>query len=414
MELSFVVFTVIFAVIYVVLAMVRTVRRQSEIVFSDILLAFFIALIALSGLIINGMNGESNTRVGLSVLITAGVLAVFGVIFTIREWFRPQRLEQSRGILTLGVSALLALASFLVPFAAAYFSLSPQSTAPVAQVREQVTAAQSTADASQEFFVVFNQVIDVVADASGLSQDEVLTALDGGQTVAQLIETNKGDLEQVIDEITRIMQDFVRSLVTQQRVDPLRASAGIAGMEIVVRYAINNDLSTLQRAGEENNDSTPLPTAEGTSRQSFFAFLTASFTPSGTDVNPALSSVPVSQTPFPSVTPPPDAEPSATRTPRPTATITPTRERFVTRTPTLTPILPSPCLIQMEYNVNMRTEPDTNSTLVTTIPFDTVVNAFGRTEDSNWWFVEYEGDAGWVSAEFVTATSSCSRLAVRD
>jgi hypothetical protein len=406
-EQVFIAFGVLFVILYVVIALIRTVRRKVDIVRTDVILAVFAALIPFVGLVVAGLDGISDTQVELSVLIIAGVMAGFGLLFTIVELFRPQRLKQSRGILTLGISVLLALASVFVPFSAAYFSLPP--------VASPVAVVQATPDSSEDFFVVFNDVIGIVGEAAGLSQDEVLSALDNGQTVAELVEANNGDLEQVIDEITRIMQEFLRMLVARDEVDPLRASAGIAGMEVVVRYAVNNDLRSLQRAGEENSGTiTPQPTAgEGTPRESFFAFLTASFTPQA-EQGEQMTSVPDTSTPLPTITPPPTARSSATRTPRPTATVTPTRERFATRTPTLTPTLPSPCLAQAEYNVNIRAEPDTDSALVTTIPFETVVNVFGRNEDSTWWYVEYEGNAGWVNDEFVTETSSCNRLPVRE
>jgi hypothetical protein len=400
-DLVLVAFGALFAVFYLLLAFIRTVRRTPEIARSDIALVFLVALVSLAGLIVSGQDGVTDNLVEVAVLGIAITLAVFGVIFIISELFRPQRLRQSRGVLTLGLSMLLALSALLVPLAAAYFSLPPRQQ-PVPVVN------QTESDASAEFYVVFSEVVDIIGDASGLSQDEVLTALDNGETVAQLIATNNGDIEQVIDDITRVMQNFLRSLAAQERVDPLRASAGIAGMEIVVRYAVNNDLSTLQRAGRENTAATLPP--EGTARPSFFAFLTASFTPVGI----AQTALPATDTPLPTITPPPTARASATRTPRPTATETATRERFVTRTPTPTPTLPSPCLAQMEYNVNLRAEAATESALLATIPFETVVNVFGRNEETTWWYVEYEGNAGWVSDEFVTVTSSCSKLPVRD
>jgi uncharacterized protein YgiM (DUF1202 family) len=427
-DLLFVLSGVFFTVIYLLFTLFRTVRRKPDITVVDVALAFLVALVLLGGLVVSGLDGQTDSRVQISTFVIAGVLALFGVLFTLREVFHPQRLRQSRGILTLGISVLLVIAGFIVPLASAYFSLSEVNDRPSGENRQPANTtstagdidAQATADASQEFFSVFNQVISIIASASGLTQDEVLNALDDGQTVAQLIEDNNGDLERVIDDITRLMQDFLRSLVAQDRVDPLRASAGIAGMEIVVRYAVNNDLSTLQRTGNEEADVTAEPTpGEGTPRESFFAFLTASFTPDSaleTDAltTPGATPAVVTSTPFPTVTPPPTSRPTATRTPRPTVTATNTRERFTTRTPTPTPTLPSPCLARAEFNVNLRAEPDLEAALITTIPFETVVNVFGRNDDSTWWFVEYEGNGGWVSGEFVTVTSSCSRLPVRD
>ncbi|HEX2619300.1 MAG TPA: SH3 domain-containing protein, partial [Phototrophicaceae bacterium] len=376
------------------------------------------ALVPLFGLVIDAVDGVVDTRLEVAVLAIAVGLIVFGILMSIAEFFRPQRLKQSRGMLTLGTGILLAFASIFVPLTGAYFSLPPrQDATPVA-----VTSGQAapTPDAGSEFLAVFNQVIQVISDATGLSFDEVLTRLDQGQTVASLVSEHQGDLDQVINDITKIMQDFVRTLVTQNRIDPFRATAGIAGMEVVVRYAVNNDLSSLRRAGEEElgntNATIELTPGEGTPKPSFFGFLTTSFTPS-TSQEPALTTtspaVTSTSTLLPTVTPPPTSQPSATRTPRPTATATRTRVHYMTPTPTLTETLPSPCVAVANFNVNLREKPSLDANLVVTIPYETVVNVFGRNEDSTWWFAEYEGQAGWIKGEFITLTSSCSKLPVR-
>ncbi|MBC8170685.1 MAG: hypothetical protein H7X77_03400, partial [Anaerolineae bacterium] len=368
MELLFIPVGGLFAVVYSLLALFRTLRRRTELDFTDMLLAFMTALVLLAGLVINSIDGIADSRVEIAVLVMAAALMVFGLMLVIIELFRPQRLKQSRGVLTIGVALLLAFSGIFVPFAGAYFSLPPRSDATVS---ETVAPGQPTPDPGAEFLTVFNQVIQVIADTTGLSFDEVLASLDNGQTVASLVATNQGDLDVVIADITTIMQDFLRKLVAENRVDRLRATAGIAGMEIVVRYAVNNDLSTLRRAGEEEIGVTAEATlGEGTPKPSFFSFLTASATLLD-DVEvtgiPATMTV-VTPTPtliiLPSVTPFPTSEATATRTPRPSPTATNTRERYVTRTPTLTPTLPSPCLAMAEFNINLREKPALDATLL--------------------------------------------------
>lgn len=103
----------------------------------------------------------------------------------------------------------------------------------------------------------------------------------------------------------------------------------------------------------------------------------------------------------------------AARPTRQTPTIRPSRTRYASPTPSETPTLPSPCLVVALYNVNMRAEPSLQAELVATIPFETAVSAYGRNEDRTWWFVEYEGSAGWVSDEFVSTTPSCQQLPVQ-
>lgn len=47
------------------------------------------------------------------------------------------------------------------------------------------------------------------------------------------------------------------------------------------------------------------------------------------------------------------------------------------------------------------------------IPFDSTLALFGRTEDSVWWYGEYEDEAGWIKGEFLTLTTGCAVLPVR-
>jgi hypothetical protein len=123
---------------------------------------------------------------------------------------------------------------------------------------------------------------------------------------------------------------------------------------------------------------------------------------------PGPSATPT-QTPSPTVS----ATPTLTRTPRPTATASPTRFVFVTRTPEPTATLPNPCLARTLYNVNLRADPSLDAAVVMTIPFDITVTLFSRTEDSLWWFGEYDDQAGWLKAEFLDLSASCAALPPR-
>ena len=67
----------------------------------------------------------------------------------------------------------------------------------------------------------------------------------------------------------------------------------------------------------------------------------------------------------------------------------------------------------MNYNVNLRAAPDFAAAVRATIPYNSVVTATGRTADSAWWYVGYEGQSGWVSADYVNVDVSCADLAVQ-
>ncbi len=416
METLLVFFGAFFTLIYALITLIQTLRRQASIHRSEVVLISLIVFLPLTALALQALDTSGSARDQRGILLIAAVLGVFGLILLVIELFRPQRLKQSRGLLSFGAALMLAFASLLIPFLVAYFSFRPESSpSPTAVVSApQMTAAPTTATPDDEatFMMVFSSVIDVVAEESALSNDEVLTALDNGQTVAEIVRTNGGNLEVVVEQITTIMQDFIRDLMRQDRVDRIRGAAGIAGMRFVVEYAVNNELGALARSGEAGDSATVQSTEEGTP-DSFFAFLTATLTPTDDTGTGEQSLTAPATTAFPTITQPPTARPSATRTPRPTATATPTRDLFSTRTPSPTPTLSSPCLLLPVYNVNLRATPSLDAELLVTIPFETALNAYGQNADGSWWFVEYEGSAGWVKAEFVNATPSCSELPVR-
>lgn len=59
---------------------------------------------------------------------------------------------------------------------------------------------------------------------------------------------------------------------------------------------------------------------------------------------------------------------------------------------------PTGLTFESGYNLNLRAAPTTASDSLATIPFDTVINAVGRTSDNNWVQVTYNGRTGWVAA----------------
>lgn len=421
METLLVIFGALFALLYALTALIQTVRRRTDIRRFEIALIFLVVFLPLIALALQSLASSGTAADQDSSLLLAILFGGFGLVLLIVELFRPQRLRHSRGLLSLGAAFMLSIASLLIPFLIAYFSFVPEETPPQNTIASSgavvgATAAAPTVNEGETFVLAFNNVIEVVAEESDLSDEQVLTALDSGQTVAQIVSANDGDLNTVIDQITVIMQDFVRELMQQDRVDRIRGAAGIASMRLIVEYAVNNDLATLARSGQENGDGTPAPTAgEGTPRESYFSFLTMTSTPAAPAGSPAAETQPgtLLATALPTVTSPPTSRSSETRTPQPSATATPTRELFSTRTPSPTATLSSPCLLLPLYNVNLRDTPSLDAALLATIPYETALNAFGRNEDSSWWYVEYEGNAGWVKAEFVSPTASCSELPVR-
>ncbi|MFN8419233.1 MAG: SH3 domain-containing protein [Anaerolineae bacterium] len=118
---------------------------------------------------------------------------------------------------------------------------------------------------------------------------------------------------------------------------------------------------------------------------------------------------------------------TTTPTPLPTLTLTPTRPPLLLPTRinqtatsasnvTNVPQTPSSgsavCTVTVLQNVNLRSQPTTESARIITIPFDTVLNVSGKSTDGQWWQVRYENQAGWVSAEFVQPGADCGKVPV--
>lgn len=444
---------IVFLGIYVLYALLRTLfsRPRPPISRLDLLLIFIVVLAPFTALVAGGMDGEPDGLIGGAALALAGGLFVSGLVIMLIEALRPPRLRGSRGILMLGAALLLGMSSFAVPFMSVYIALPAAVASDVAmfntpvnvtgQPTPRATESVGTLDptqvalATQEYFRpiledLFNDIYAIVGQETGLELDAILVALDEGESIAQLVEANQGDLDGVIKDITVRVRETVVALTQQGIIPRGQAALFLSQLEFGVRLSVENDVRTLlnrfgggdagatgeQRVeGDASNDSTATEvasagTAEPTSG-SLFAFLTVTTTPKGNGAE--LVSQSPTTTPPPTVTQSPTVTASPSRTPRPTATPTNTRALFVRPTATSTPTLPSPCVALMNFNVNMRREPNLEAELVLTIPYETAVTLFGRDEDAEWWFAEYEGEGGWISDEFITATSSCDKLPVR-
>lgn len=67
------------------------------------------------------------------------------------------------------------------------------------------------------------------------------------------------------------------------------------------------------------------------------------------------------------------------------------------------------CSITPIYNLNLRDQPNTDGQIYLSIPYGTAVTANSITSD-NWYSVNYNGQSGWVSGEYVSKVESCSKL----
>jgi len=204
-----------------------------------------------------------------------------------------------------------------------------------------------------------------------------------------------------------VVSGLVIALLELRRPQRLKQSRGILGMGAGILLLVMTLITFLTARMEAQVAIAQLPMP------------TATLSVEKTDA------VVVTHTPTITATAPPSVTHTAmvTRTPirlatsEPLATflLTPTRTPNPNQTPTAIPNTPAPiipCLIVMNFNVNLRETPTADGRIIISIPFETTVFGISRSEDSLWWEVEYENFRGWVFGEVVTVTSTCRELPI--
>jgi hypothetical protein len=413
-------------VVFLLRALYKAIRRDDHITFFDLLLAFLTALFPLTALILDNLEQSTFDALEQSFGLIAAGLVIGGLIVIALELRRPARLRQSRGVMAATIGVLLGALTLITPTIGALILIPAQVAAlpsatpgPTPTIRERV-------------MVIFEETLDVVASETGLDREEVAAKLDSGMTVASMVSENGGDLEVIIQAISAIFIEQMQRLVAAEAIDEAQGALVISQMQNIVRVGMYSDFTGLldqlaqipdELPEEGTPESTSAATAEATAETTAPAIPTgtAAGARSATATRPAITAITPTRTPSPEPTVTAHRTPglpTLSRTRGAPSELMPlpeiTRQRYQSPTPSLTPTLPAPCLLLALYNVNLRAEPSLDADLLTTIPFETAINAYGRDEDTAWWYVEYEGQAGWVSAEYVRATPACAALTEQD
>lgn len=404
MGLLFIAAGAVFALLLIVNNLLKTLLRRQTVGRLDILLAFLATLIAVCGLTLNQLSDTPDWMVQRGALILALVLASSNLIIVALEWFRPQRLRGSRGLLGVTGGLLLALSTFTIPFIATYLSIAAfdttDTTDAALDVEDEAAPSSSVVNDVPEARAeqLFQAIRVVLAEEISANEVEVFTQLDAGTPLAEIIRANGGDIDRVVRRIAEIMREGVRESIARGEVNALQAALFLSQMEPIVRLAVNSNLTELGgRFG---------PTPTGT-RASLLDLLT--------QVPPAAHMAAPTEMPLESSLPTAANTPTPrpTDTPRPSATPTVTRTRFATRTPTPTPTPVTPCLASVEYNLRLRAQPSTESETLLVIPYATTITLSARSLDSAWWLTEYDGQTGWVAGEFLMLSAGCAALPER-
>ncbi len=405
----------IFALLFALNNLIKTILRRGRIGFVDLLLTFMTALILLVGLVLAHLpdaapDGVPDARIAQAVLLIGGALAAISLIVLIAELFRSQRLRGSRGVLGLYSGVLLMVAAFAVPFMGAYVTVQEIAAAPtvvgvVPTLAATAEASASTPDQPDQTALLFKAISAAVVDEIDVDPGIVTDALQNGTPLAQIVTENGGSVDHVIDAITEIMRASVRELAARGEINAFQAAIALSQMPNLIRLAVNSDLNAF---AARLSGSTPDPNATPTN---LFAFATEATTPAAPA--PTATHQPKRQSS-------PTASPTRTNTPR-SVSLTPTpsatRFHYSTRTPTPTFTAVTPCLASVEYNLRLRSAPDTDSETLAVIDYGTTVELYGKggasANGGQWWYAHYDDQEGWLDGHYMIVGAGCDRLPLR-
>lgn len=394
---------VICALIFAVNNVIRLLRRHTRIRFGEMTLAFLVVLLPLVGLIIDNLTVAAFSLFESLTLVLASGLAVYSIPLIIAELFRPQRLRQSRGLLTISLSLILLFAVLSNSFLALGIAFTQR---PI-QVPTPINVAADEPDPcdfQNQFSGIGVIFIQLIVEDTGLTTQDVFDRLgdSAGLTVGEFIVANGGSRERITDKVIVLTQDILDQAVANRCITEFVAQGLSAQIENVFLNQLFDQVIDPEQFGEflRGNGDVPLSAAD------VEATLTA------TQQVPTPTPTPTAtQTATPTITP----SPTASRTPLPTFSPTATRQRFTTPTPTVTPTFANPCLAVTLYNVNLRDYPNLEDTqILLTIPFETTLTLYAQSQDGAWWLTEWEGQSGWVSGEFIRRAEACANLPARN
>lgn len=379
----------------------RTVTRRQTITFWELLLAFFVLILPLSALLVDNQETARFDNLEQAVLLIVIPLAIFSVGLTIVEAFQ-KGLRHSRGVLGIGIALLLLVSTFAYSF----LSLNNQLGASNVAVRPTPVNSEDTRDpctvAGEN--LIFG-IFDIAEGATGLTSVELINLFFDApdESISSLVEANDEDPDVLVGTLVEYVEESVQTLLAQDCLEQSVAAIAISQSQFFTRFLVTNDFTTVQNLLISNapEDVDVEQVNVDVQRATLVA---------------AVENLEVEELPTATVTPTATltATPTLTRTPRPAPSATATRERFFTATPTLTPTLPNPCIATANFNVNMRDFPDLEeSNVVLTIPFEAIFSVYAPNDDETWWFSQYDGEAGWVSDEFISLTQPCFDLPPR-
>lgn len=352
------------ALVFIVFNFFQVLRKNTQTGFFSTLLAFLTTLLPVTALAVNQPNSASSLTapsIGLAV-----VVVIAGAVMLFLELRNPERvLNKSHGILSIGVGVLVMIAIVAVPI--------------ITNIQPQMMGVAAASGSEEMPVADVSPVLRVVSEKTGLDSEIIQAQVSDGKTLAQIVEENGANVDEVITEAADAARAQIEQAIEAGEIDQTRANSMLENIETMTAQAFNGELP--QRA-----------------------------------MTMLLQGVSFGNRP-PGIANAPTLPPAAAASPTDTATPTPTRIPL-TPTPTITPFLyssPTPTAtptyfgecegdVTPESNLNMRKGPGTSYGLVRSIPAASKVTIEAYSADGTWLYVSFEGNQGWVSTEFVTVS----------
>jgi hypothetical protein len=87
---------------------------------------------------------------------------------------------------------------------------------------------------------LFMEIMDTVQEATGLDRTELMQAVQGGQTIAELITANGGNVEEITQAVTNSITQTVNTMVTEGNLTQERADTILANLPARIEEALNS------------------------------------------------------------------------------------------------------------------------------------------------------------------------------
>lgn len=405
---SLITFVPFLAVLYVVFALIQALRKKQQGICA-IILALIALVVPIAALV---LNTDSAIRSALINNLTLNAVIVFvgSILILMIEGRNPARTgSHSYGMLGIGLGVLIAVCSLAVP--ALIGTTNTAQTAGVNGVNPDTTGfqnvSQTTTGGTGSQTAITSAFAEALSTQTGLTSEELTTQLNSGSKITDLVSAHGGDLNAVITAAATGLDDLKTKggMATQ-----MLSNLGDDTTVVATQY-VNGELEARARGFLTNlllTGGMPNPPVgvSGTPGAGFNA-AGAPGSLSGQNTNQVASA--------------PTAEPTQSVATPTEVTIRPTLISFPSPTPTpvVTQVIAeadatqvsATCTVTPIYNLNLRDEPNTDGKIYLSIPYGTQIVADGHTAD-DWYNVTYNGQAGWVSGEYLSKVAACGDLAV--